>query len=186
MKNHHFPDWESHLVMRAQEGEAIAFEMLADLHRHDMRSLAMRILRDADDANDAVQDALVKAFRGLRGFKAGRPVLPWLLRICSNCCFDLLRSRRAPCENIERFEFTLRDESQEIAAGAEAKATGAEVREAVDRLPDRYRDVIMMRHFRHMEVGEIATALDKPEGTVKSWLFRARAMLRAQLQVSLG
>lgn len=186
MKSTHLPDWESHLVIRAQAGERVAFELLADQYRTAMLGHAARLLRDADDANDAVQEALVKAWRAIRSFQPGRPVLPWLLRIVSNCSVDTLRSRRFVPDRLEPYEYSLRDDSQDVWENAEAQFEGEVVRAAVERLPEPYRDIIHMRHFRSMEVGEIASALNRPEGTIKSWLFRARALLRKQLQVALG
>jgi len=178
--------WEKHLILRAQAGEQVAFELLVDEHRQMLYGLAYRMLRDSEDAHDAVQDSFIKAFRALHLFQAGRPVLPWLQRICSNCCVDILRTRRNQPENIERHEFNLEDKSINIAGAAEQQVDGDLVQEAVRRLPDRYRAIITMRHFHHMEVCEIASALNKPEGTIKSWLFRARAKLRKDLQVALG
>jgi RNA polymerase sigma-70 factor (ECF subfamily) len=179
-------DWETHLVQRAQAGEAIAFELLADSHRDSLRNLAMRMLRDSEDANDAVQEALVKAYRAIHSFQPGRHVLPWMMRICSNCCVDALRHRKQAPESLERHEYSLCDPSQSVEEGAENGIDGEIVRAAVERLPMRYRTIIFMRHFRQMEVCEIATELNKPEGTIKSWLFRARALLRKDLQVALG
>lgn len=181
-----FADWETHLVLRAQAGEAVAFELLADEHRESLKHLAMRILRDPEDAHDAVQDALVKAFRAIHAFQPGRPVLPWLMRICSNCCVDVLRRRRQAPESLDKHEYSLHDPSQSVEDGASSGYDGEMVRAAVARLPLRYRTIIFMRHFRQMEVGEIAVELNKPEGTIKSWLFRARALLKKDLQMALG
>ncbi len=178
--------WEQHLVVQAQAGNTVAFELLADEHRDSMRGLAMRMLRDPEDANDAVQDALVKAFRAIHQFQPGRPVLPWLLRICSNCCVDIMRHKKATPESLEKHEFALTDDSVDVSDSAETGMRSELVHAAVNRLPERYRDIITMRHFRHMEVCEIAMALNKPEGTIKSWLFRARARLRRDLQIALG
>lgn len=186
MQVHRLTDWETHLVQRAQAGETIAFELLADSHRESLRHLAMRMLRDPEDANDAVQEALVKAFRAINSFQCGRPVLPWLMRICSNCCVDILRNRRQGMDCLDQHEHSLSDPSQSAAIDAESGFDGEVVRAAVARLPLRYRTIIFMRHFRHMEVCEIATELNKPEGTIKSWLFRARALLRKDLKVALG
>lgn len=61
-----------------------------------------------------------------------------------------------------------------------------QIMDAIGRLPENYRRIILMRHFRHMDVTEIAEALDKPEGTVKSWLFRARVLLKKDLTLALG
>src|SRR5579885_3459425 len=94
MKTAKFVSWESHLIARAAEGEAVAFELLADLHRSALYSLAFKMLRNADDANDAVQETILKAFRAIKEFDPERPLRPWLCRICSNCCVDIVRSRK--------------------------------------------------------------------------------------------
>ena len=180
------PGWEEHLVRRAQQGERVALELLVDTYRTSVRSHAMRMLRDGEDADDAAQETFVKAFRALKGFEAGRPLLPWLLRICTNCCVDAMRDRRRRGDDIERHEHALCDTSTDVEDDVQALADREVVRDAISRLPDRYREIIVMRNYRHMEVCEIAAALDRPEGTVKSWLFRARALLRKDLQPALG
>lgn len=186
MKNQRLPDWETHLVLRAQDGEEVAFELLVDEHRPLMMRLAMRLLRNVDDANDAVQDAMLKGFRAIRFFEAGRPVRPWLMRICSNCCVDEIRRRKGVGENLDWHENTLSDGGQTVQAEAEERVRRDVIRQAFSRLPMRYREIMVMRHFRNMEVGEIAVALNKPEGTIKSWLFRARALLKKDLQLALS
>jgi len=76
------------------------------------------------------------------------------------------------------------------AVGVDDRAEGSiqqgQILEAIGRLPERYQRIIMMRHFRHMDVNEIAIELDKPEGTIKSWLFRARALLKKDLAPAMG
>ena len=178
--------WESHLIHRASAGESVAFELLADLHRPTLVNLALRMLRNADDAHDAVQETLVKAYRALKDFDPERPIRPWLCRICANCCVDAVRHRRRSGDSLEQHEYMLEDGSERIAERASEAIERDEVREAIGRLPEKYRRIIFMRHFRHMDVNEIALALDKPEGTIKGWLFRARALLRKDLQVALG
>lgn len=185
MNNVRVLNWESHLVVRAAAGDQVAFELLCDLHRPTLRSLAMRMLRNADDANDVVQDTLVKAFRAIKDFDETRPLKPWLCRICTNCCVDAVRSRRREGDSLDQHEYMLatEDEVDDSAAGSIQKG---QVMEAVDRLPEKYRRIIFMRHFRHMDVNEIAVELNKPEGTIKSWLFRARALLKKDLQLVLN
>ncbi|MBL8059737.1 MAG: RNA polymerase sigma factor [Chthonomonas sp.] len=172
-------DWESHLVVRAQQGDWQAFERLVDAHRSQLRSLASQRLRNPEDAYDAVQDTMVKAFRALGTFQAGRPVLPWLMRICNNCCIDIMRQRRAS-ESLEKVEFALTS-GEDLERSAVQGEDRNVLMKAIMRLPRHYREIVMMRHFRDMEVNEIAAELQKPEGTIKSWLFRARAMLRKDL-----
>lgn len=178
--------WEDHLVSGAKSGDLVAMELIADRYRNQIRGHALRMLRDQEDAEDAVQDTFVKAFRGIRTFEQGRPLLPWLMRICSNCCVDILRSRRPLEDTIDSHEHTLSDARADVEEGVDANFRGQRVREAVSRLPERYRRIIEMRHFGHMDVIEIARALNAPEGTIKSWLFRARAILKKELQVAFS
>lgn len=175
------PAWEEHLIARAQAGESVAFELLVEMHRPAILAHASRILRDSEDAQDAVQDTFLKACRAIGNFKSGRPMLPWLMRICSNCSVDIIRSRRNRSENIETYEHMLCDDRLDVAGELESSVSSDTLRAAIARLPKRYRDIILMRHYRHMDVNEIAELLGKPEGTIKSWLFRARAMLRKDL-----
>ena len=178
--------WEAHLVQRAVNGETIAFELLSDMYRPTLRNLAMRMLRNSDDANDVVQETLVKAYRAIGDFDSERPIKPWLCRICTNCCIDSVRNRKHHGESLDNHEFMLQDHSQEIEERTEGVMSHRQVVDAIGRLPEKYRKIIFMRHFKHMEVNEIAVALNKPEGTIKSWLFRARAMLKRDLTVALG
>ncbi len=180
------PGWEEHLVARAKNGELVAYELLADLHRGAVRNHALKLLRHRDDAEDAAQETFVKAYRALHTFDEARPILPWLMRICSNCCVDMLRYRKTRPECIERYEHRLYDLSPSAEDAVETSMEGEQLRDAIGRLPDRYREIIWMRHYKQMDVLEIAASLQKPEGTVKSWLHRARAMLRKDLQVAIG
>ena len=178
--------WEAHLIKRASEGEVIAFELLADIYRPSLMSLAMRMLRNAEDSNDAVQETLVKAYRAIGEFDPERPIKPWLCRICSNCCVDVVRSRRRDADSLDQHEYMLQDSSENPDEKTAGSLQRNAVVEAIGRLPEKYRKIIFMRHFKHMDVNEIACALNKPEGTIKSWLFRARALLRKDLNVALA
>lgn len=178
--------WETHLVLRAKAGESVAFELLADIHRPTLYSLALRMLRNSEDAKDAVQEALLKAFRALKEFKEDRPIRPWLCRICANCCVDSVRSRKRDGDSLEQHEYMLQDDGEDLVDQAAGNLKHKALLEAISKLPAKYRDIILMRHFRHMDVNEIAAALNKPEGTIKSWLFRARALLKKQLGPALG
>ena len=186
MKTTKYPSWESHLVQRAVHGETVAFELLIDLYRPTLLSLAGRMLRNSDDAKDAVQETIVKAFRAIRDFEPSRPLRPWLCRICTNCCVDAVRSRRRVGDSLDDHEHTLHDPKACIDEKAGGAIRQGQLIEAIGRLPEKYRRIIFMRHFKHMEVNEIAIELNKPEGTIKSWLFRARAMLKKDLRMALG
>ncbi|MFY9235120.1 MAG: RNA polymerase sigma factor [Fimbriimonadaceae bacterium] len=187
MKTQHgIVNWESHLVQRAQMGEQIAFELLVDLYRPTLLNLALRMLRNVDDAKDAVQDTFIKAYRALKDFDPARPIKPWLCRICANCCVDMVRDRHRDGDPLDQHEYMLEDQAASPHEQVGENLDQDQVRGAIARLPEKYRKIVFMRHFKHMDVIEIAQALNKPEGTIKSWLFRARAILKKDLQVALS
>lgn len=184
MKTINLTTWgsEANLVKKASRGDAKAFDEIALRYRSTLYAMANRMLRNGDDATDAVQDTLIKAFRAIKDFDPQRPVKPWLCRICSNCCVDIVRQRRHKGESLEQHEFMLCDPSEEIETKASDSLRQQAIVDAMDKLPSKYQRILVMRHFKHMDVSEIAHELGTPEGTVKSWLFRARAMLKKDLQ----
>lgn len=175
------PTWEAQLIERASAGDKVAFESIVDLYRPALYNIAKRMLRNSEDANDAVQETFIKALRSLPDFDSKRPIKPWLSRICSNCCVDILRERKRNADSLTPYEFKLESREMGLAEHAENALTRDHVMTALKRLPRKYRDILLMRHYNDMDVMEIATALNAPEGTVKSWLFRARALLKQSL-----
>lgn len=171
--------------MAVRKGDSDAFQALMDLYRPMLLGLALRKLHNVDDASDVVQETFVKAFRSMKDFDTSRPLRPWLSRICMNCIVDLARQRKTNNESIDNYEYSLSDNGETTDRAENALMRG-QIMEAIKRLPWRYRQIIMMRHFDHLDVNEIADRLEKPEGTIKSWLFRARAMLQKDLAPSFA
>lgn len=175
-------EWEQSQIQRAKSGDYAAFEQLFDSYRTPLYRQALRKLRNADDAQDCVQETALKAFRAIHSVRPDRPIGPWLRCICSNCCCDLLRERRAVCEDLDDHAHYLSDAEADVAACAEEDLEAEVVTAAIKRIPPKYAQILMWRHYEDLDVLEIARRLNRPEGTVKSWLFRARALLRHELQ----
>lgn len=176
--------WEGSLVQRAATGDTHAFRLLSDQHSPSLRRLAMRILRDPNSADDVVQESLCKAWRSLPAFEPDRPIRPWLLRICRNCCIDALRasSGHVPIDGCQDWLTSESDGPDRCAFQRDERQL---IEQAIEELPADYQRVVRMRHFEELEVLEIARALRRPEGTIKSWLHRARAMLARSLRPAL-
>lgn len=171
---------EQALLKRAQEGCRASFDEVVRHHYNRVLAHAVRLLGNQDDAADAVQVTFIKASRSLAEFDLERDLRPWLYRICTNVCIDLARGRKRACEPLETHAYHLESDSDPEAEASRAQLA-ARVRAAVERLPGNYKKAILLRHFAQMDVEEIARSMDAPEGTVKSWLFRARAMLKQEL-----
>jgi RNA polymerase sigma-70 factor (ECF subfamily) len=177
---------ERELVVWAQAGSRSAMQDLLEAHRPTMTRLARRMLRDGEDVSDAVQEAMLKAARAIQSFDSTRPFAPWLMRITSNCCVDLIRSASQRPDSLDAYDIPVADASADVQCSTETAMLAEALEEAIQRLPERYRSIVEMRHYRHMEVLEIAQELGKPEGTIKSWLFRARALLKVSLQPAMS
>jgi RNA polymerase sigma-70 factor (ECF subfamily) len=172
------PHDERELVLRAQRGDPRAYEELVAPHQEIAFRVAYVITRNAADAEDAVQDALVKAWRALGRFRAGEPLRPWLLKIAANEA----RNRRRSAGRREQLALRSASLSGEAAPSPEDAVLGAAERERLlkllEGLPDQGREVLACRFLLDLSEDETAAALDVPLGTVKSRSARALERLR--------
>jgi RNA polymerase sigma factor (sigma-70 family) len=176
---------EQALIARAREGDPAAYEDLVRLHQDIAFRTAFVVTRSAADAEDAAQEAFVKAYRALDRFRAGAPFRPWLLRIVANEARNRIRTRTRGEALAERAGLEARTESggaQPLAPSPEEQLLAGERRAALHRaleqLPQNDRLVIGYRYFLELSEAETAAAMDCPPGTVKSRLSRALARLR--------
>lgn len=190
------PPDESKLLERLRRGEDDAYEELVRVHGGRMLSVAKRMLRNEEDARDAVQDAFLSAFRAVDRFEGGSQLGTWLHRIVVNAALMKLRTRRRKPEEpldplLPRF---LEDGHMERPARAwarpadEALASKETRRMVLDRiaeLPETYRTILLLRDVEGLDTDETATALGITPGAVKTRLHRARLALRELLDPHL-
>lgn len=171
---------ERYLIAEAAGGNRLAFDILVRTHYRGVYGLALRVLGNQDDAADATQTTFLKALRSIGEFDTSRPMKPWLYRICANVCTDIVRSKHRSHDALDQHAHLL-ESADDTEDHAEQSELQGKVLRAISRLPERYRKIIMMRHYEQLDVEEIAQKVGAPEGTIKSWLFRARAQLRREL-----
>jgi RNA polymerase sigma-70 factor (ECF subfamily) len=179
---------DEELVHRARAGDTLAIEALMRRHNRKVYRTARAILRDDAEAEDAVQDAYLKAFRGLADFRSESGFSTWLVRIAANEAL-MRRRRQVRAAQVIPIDYESGEAQMgqipDEAAGPEREAINTEMREVLERridvLPDLYRAVFVMRAVEEMSVEETAAALDLPEATVRTRFFRARALLRSAL-----
>jgi RNA polymerase sigma-70 factor (ECF subfamily) len=174
---------EADLVARARRGDRAAFDGLVAAHQDVAFRTAYLVLGDAGEAEDAAQEAFVKAYGALARFREGSPFRPWLLKIVGNAARNRRRSggRR---QHLELRVATLVPATS-VAPSAETEVLAAERRAAlvaaIDALPPDDRLVIGARYFLDLAEAEIAELAGIPRGTVKSRLHRARRRLAVSL-----
>jgi RNA polymerase sigma-70 factor (ECF subfamily) len=174
---HGVPDPD--LVARLVAGDEEAFARLVAEHGPAARRLARLVLRDANDADDAVQDGLLAAWRAIARFDPRRPFRPWLMRIVLNAARDLRRRRTVRQTQVLAGDEASRETPPDRQAGR--ALLRARLQEALATLPERARVAVTLFDAEGYSHGEIAELLDVPEGTVRSDVFHARRNLRVLL-----
>jgi RNA polymerase sigma-70 factor (ECF subfamily) len=179
------PSQDDALVARAREGDVGAFEDLVTRHREIAFRVAWLVVRDRGEAEDAVQDAFVKAYAALPRFRSGAPFRPWILRIVANEARNRGRATR------RREGLRLRVAASDAGRAAPSpepsvlERTEAEALVlALERLPERDRLVLAYRYLLELSEAETAEMLGVRPGTVKSRLSRALVRLRAEVSTN--
>jgi len=183
-------DHDGDLVARAARGDDRAFEAIMRRHNRLLFRTARSIVKDDAEAEDALQEAYLRAWRALPGFRADAKLSTWLVRIVMNEALGRLRRRGAlviPLDSAIDAETTSTEAQMEDDPEREPErvAMRAEMRRLmesrIDLLPDGYRSVFVLRAIEDMSVEEVAIALDLPDATVRTRYFRARGLLRESL-----
>ena len=172
------------MIERARRGGHAEFGALVRLYQRDAVRLASVITCRHDEAEEAAQDAFVKAFTSLHRFDATRPFRPWLLRIVANEAKNRRRAAGRRASLVERSATLLEASSESPEDVTIAGLDSASLVRAIASLNDRDRTVIGYRWFAQMTESEMAIAMDCAPGTVKSRLARAMRRLRAALETS--
>ena len=186
---------EAKLVARLKRGDEAAYETLVRTQLPRMLNVARRLMDNDEDARDVAQDAFLSAFKAMSSFAGESKLSTWLHRIVVNTALMRLRSRRRrPEEPLEPLlpafkedghhvsEFTTWSSAEDSVALGETRAA---VRAAINRLPEGYRTVLMLRDIEGFDTAETATALGITENAVKIRLHRARQALRGLIEPSL-
>lgn len=177
---------ERELVRKCSNGAPRFYEPLVRAYEGPALRIAAGMLGgDPERARDAVQEAFVRAWEGLDGYDADRPFGPWFFGILRNRCRDLARSEGARRERERRAA----GDRGTVGAGrrdgrrrSERREARREVWEALDRLSEAHREVLVLKELQGFSYAEIAEILDVPDGTVASRLYHARDALREALE----
>jgi RNA polymerase sigma-70 factor, ECF subfamily len=182
---------DEQLVQRVKGGDLGAFELLMRRHNQKLYRAVRSVLRDGSEIEDTMQDAYVAAFKNLGQFEGRARFVTWLLKIGVNEALGRVRRRVCLLDLDESPEENARMEAQSGPVRTpEEQASNhqlvAMVEEALDGLPDDYRQVLMLRGVEALDTAEAADVLGLSEAAVKQRLHRAREMLQAQVEGRVG
>ena len=166
------------LVEALRAGDPQAPRLLIERYQGVVFGLCYRMMGHRQDAEDAAQEAFLRALRSIAGFDATRPIRPWLLEIAANRCRTALsrRARRPPAAS-----HPVEDRPDPRPALADPDDLAGELERGLQTLRPEYRMVFTLFHEQNLSYDEIAAAVSRPVGTVKTWLHRARAQLAEDL-----
>jgi len=186
---------DTELARRVGAGEEPALRLMMRRHNQTLFRTARAILRDDAEAEDAVQEAYLKAIRGINGFRSDAKLSTWLVRITVNEALGRLRRSRRAAEVIPlagdlveggEAQDNIMDEHAETPEQQTLRAESRRIMEAkIDALPDAFRAVFVLRAIEELSVEETAAVLGIPEATVRTRFFRARSLLRESLSREL-
>lgn len=178
------------LVARVQQGDKRAFDLLVSRYQHRIIKLVSRFVRDRDEAMDVAQDAFIKAYRALPGFRGDSAFYTWLYRIAINTAKNHLaalsrRPREAEVTDADGEEIGV----EELQADDETPEKTLQVEqmkqiifETIEGLPPDLRTAILLREMDGLSYEDIAQAMNCPVGTVRSRIFRAREVIEGRLK----
>ncbi len=176
------------LVERARAGDRRAFGELVTRYMRRAYYAALGLVGSHDDALDLSQEAFARAFRARASLDPDRPFYAWLYQIVRRLCFNFLRDRKTRLTRLQEATPWLMDQAGTRAAqsdpgrSAERSELAALVEDAIERLPEREREVLVLKEFEGLRYREIAELLGIPIGTVMSRLYSARRNLALELE----
>ena len=168
-------------ITQSLDGDRAAFAQLMHRYAGAVYNLAYRMLGSAEDAEDASQEIFLRAYTRLASFDRTRRFSTWLLSIGSNYCIDRLRRRRFAWLTLDDAAYALPSAEPGPERSALTSEQRATVQRALQRLPDNYRIVTVLRYWNDLSYEEIAKVTGLPESTIKTRLHRARHMLAEAL-----
>ncbi|UCG49664.1 MAG: sigma-70 family RNA polymerase sigma factor [Phycisphaerales bacterium] len=181
---------ETLVMQRCRRGSREAFEVLVKMYMKDAYFIALGLVGNHEDALDLSQEAFVRAYRHIKQVKPDRRFFPWFYQILKNLCISHLRKRRlrrsASLDSPDCPEVAVQDDSFSPAAVADKDETKKRVWQAIGKLDEKHREVIILRHFRGMSYEQMAEALFCNKGTVTSRLYYARRKLHELLGTEKG
>jgi RNA polymerase sigma-70 factor (ECF subfamily) len=179
---------ERALVARARDGDPQAFGELVTIYMRRAYYVALGLVGSQDDALDLSQEAFARAYRARESLDPDRPFYAWLYQIVRRLCFNHLRDRRTRYRRLEQATPWLAEQAGAKAAAndpgraAERSELRARLEAAIDELPEREREVLVLKEFEGLRYREIADLLGIPIGTVMSRLYSARRSLAEKLE----
>lgn len=173
------------LVKLAIDGDEKAYRSLIRRYKNPVAQVVYRLVKDRSQVEDLTQEVFIKAFQHLQDFDYEHQFASWLFKIANNHCIDYIRKKKLRVYSIDeqiqtedgKMDYEIPDSTYEPDLNILREQKSKLIRQAINSLPDKYREVIVLRHQEELSYEEIAVQTGLPVNTIKVHLFRAREML---------
>jgi len=180
---------EVDLIKKSQKGDIKAFEELIRDYKKIAYNIALRVMKNKENAEDASQEALIKVYKNIKNFNQKSTFKVWLYRIVMNACIDLQRKNKHEVTSLDSlkkgkdndYKVEIEDTSKGPDAILESKLNNEILYKCIDNLAEDHKQIIILRDLQELSYREISDVLNCSEGTVKSRLSRARTKLKKNL-----
>jgi len=167
---------DSYYVEMVKSGQTAQYSYIVDKYKNIVFSIAMKVLKNREDAEEMAQESFIKAYKSLHTFKGNAKFSTWLYRITYNTCITELRKRKVHFTSTE--DVQIKDEAQEMNLdGIPEENRAAVIKEAMSRLPEDEYTLVLLYYFEEQSIEEVARATALSESNAKVKLFRARKKL---------
>lgn len=173
------------LVKLAIDGDEKAYKAIIRRYKNPVAQVVYRLVKDRSQVEDLTQEVFIKAFQHLQDFDYEHQFASWLFKIANNHCIDYIRKKKLRVYSIDeqiqtedgKMDYEIPDSTYEPDLNMLREQKSKLIRQAINSLPDKYREVIVLRHQEELSYEEIAVQTGLPVNTIKVQLFRAREML---------
>lgn len=182
---------DEQIIKQVLKGNVEQYSVLIDRYSARLHSTAYSYTHNYEESRDLVQEILIKSYKSLSSYKAEAKFSTWLYRIAVNCCIDWYRraKSKAPTTTWSCDDGTILDKLTTEADGPEEGLLRQEhnetIRNALDKIPEIYKTVLILYYFEELKVQEICSILDSPRRTIETRLYRAKGILKAALTQEL-
>ncbi len=168
------------LIDKCLMGEQDCFAELVKRYKNLVYSTVNYYIRDTEDVNDAAQEVFIKIFRCLKSYNPQYKFSTWTVAIAKNLCIDYIRKKKGTAETIDGYESMYKNENTPEDEYIK-KEKSMEIKRLINRLPEKYRDLIIMHYQNGMSYKEMSEKMGEPMSIIKNRLYRARLSLKEDL-----
>lgn len=180
---------EGKIITQCKQNNREGYNALFQKYEGYIYTICYHYTHSQEDALDLVQEVFIGIYKGMAKFEEGKPLIPWIKRITVNTCLNYLRGKKFTTVSLEQsvnYENTMRETAVADSVNIENTVMLAQTREVLEEaiavLPPNMKMAVILRHINGMSYEEISNAMSVPIGTIKTYLYRGRSILREKLQ----